>query len=455
MNKDDELYQLGHQSVGRLLWHYSLPAVVGMLVQALYNVVDRIFIGQWAGPAAFTGLTVTFPLMNIATAMGVLVGAGACARISIALGRKELPLAGQILGNAFVLTFLNAAIYLAGMGLFLEPLLRAFGASDVTLPYARSYILILMPGLLLTNVAFSLNNIMRSTGYPRKAMMTMLIGAAVNLVLDPIFIRVLDMGIAGAALATDIAMAVSALFVLRHFVTPGVTIGFRRHIYRLKWPIVAGILSIGAAPAIINAASCFINAFVNRALVQYAADPDTAIGAAGIFVTFTSLSITITLGICQGMQPIVGYNYGAGNIQRLTRTFWLATAVGTVFTLLPEIIGLSWPDAIALAFSDDAALRAETVVALRHSLWAFGVVGFQMMITSLFQSLGQAGKSIFLGLVRQVIFLLPLLWILPQALGVEGVWLSFPTSDVFSTLTAIVMLVLQLRQLRRCMRSEL
>lgn len=426
-----------------------------MLVQAMYNVVDRIFIGQWAGPAAFTGLTVTFPLMNIATAMGVLVGAGACARISIALGRKEMTLAENILGNAFVLTFLNAAIYLIGMGLFLDPLLRAFGASDVTLPFARSYILILMPGLLLTNVAFSLNNVMRSTGYPRKAMLTMLIGAAVNIVLDPIFIRVLGMGIKGAALATDIAMAVSAAFVLRHFITPGVTIGFRRGIYRLRWHIVAGIITIGAAPAIINAASCLINAFVNRALVQYAAEPDTAIGAAGIFVTFTSLSITVTLGICQGMQPIVGYNYGAGNIPRLKRAFWLATAMGTIFTLIPEIVGLSWPDSIALAFTDDTALRAETVVALGHSLWAFGVVGFQMMITSLFQSLGQATKSIFLGLVRQVIFLLPLLWLMPKALGVEGVWLSFPTSDFFSTLTAIIMLAMQLRQLKAAQNKNL
>lgn len=231
---NDRLDQLATRPVGRLLWEYSLPAVVGMLVMALYNVVDRIFIGQWVGPDAIAGLTVTFPIMNLTTAIGVLIGVGASAKVSIMLGAGKPDMANVILGNSLVLTFINAAIYIALFAVFIDPLLRLFGASDVTLPYARDYMLVLLPGCLMTNLAYGLNNIMRASGYPQRAMATMLIGAAVNVALDPLFIYVFEWGIEGAAWATDIAMAVSALFVGVHFMRGDATVRFTAGIWRLQ-----------------------------------------------------------------------------------------------------------------------------------------------------------------------------------------------------------------------------
>ena len=443
---DTNLEALVHRPVGRLLWEYSLPAVIGMLVTALYNVVDRIFIGQWCGPDAIAGLTVTFPLMNLATAVGTLVGVGSSSRVSIVLGAGQESTAEKYLGNALSLTILNGCIYLMFFFLFLEPLLRGFGASDVTYPIASEYMLVLMPGLLLTNVAFSLNNVMRASGYPKRAMATMLIGAVANCILDPIFIKVLDLGILGAALATDIAMAISAIFVLWHFCRKDVTVGFRRGIYGLNWDIFIGIISIGAAPAVVNASACAINAIMNIKLLGYGGD--TAIAAAGIFTTFASLITTITIGICQGMQPIVGYNYGAGRLDRLSRTYWLAVGVATILTLGGSVVGLCFPSTVARAFTDSTELISVSDNALRHNMLAFSVVGFQIISTCLFQSLGKAAKSIFLGLIRQVIFLVPLLLWLPGQLGLNGVWLSFPISDLFATLVTAILIIIQFRNIR-------
>lgn len=429
---DTRLEQLATRPVGRLLWTYSLPAVVGMLVMALYNVVDRIFIGQWVGADAIAGLTVTFPLMNLATAIGVLIGVGSCSRISIVLGAGDSDTASHILGNALSLTIVNGLVYIALFALFIDPLLEAFGASATTLPLARTYMLILLPGLLLTNIAFSLNNVMRASGYPRRAMMTMIIGAATNCILDPLFILVFDMGIAGAALATDIAMAVSAVFVLAHFCRRDTTLRFRKGTYAIRRSIFLAIVSLGAAPALVNAASCGINAIINRTIIAYA-EPgmaDTAIAAAGIFVTYTSLPVTVALGICQGMQPIVGYNFGAGNGHRLWRAYWLAVGAASVITTLPLLLTYTAPELVAMAFTDDTKLIHTTALVLRTAMWAFAPVGFQVISTAFFQSIGKAGKSVFVSLVRQVIFLVPLLILLPRWMGFSGVWSAFPLSDV-------------------------
>ncbi len=446
-----KLEHLGKMPVGRLLWQYSLPGVTGMVVQALYNVVDRIFIGQWAGADAIAGLTVTFPLMNLATAVGVLVGVGSCSRISIVLGAGNHSLAERILGNALTLTILNAVIYISLFTLFLDPLLVAFGASEVTLPIARSYMLTLLPGLLLTNVAFSLNNVMRASGYPRRAMTTMIIGAATNCALDPIFIKLLGMDIVGAALATDIAMAVSAVFVLAHFCRRDTTLRFRRHTFSLDLKIVSAIASIGAAPALVNAAACGINAIVNKSLIAYAPEglADTSIAAAGIFVTFTSLSVTVVLGICQGMQPIIGFNYGAGLLGRLQRTYMLSVGVATAITAFPWLVAMICPRLVALCFTSDHELVETTCFALRHSTWAFAVVGFQIVSTTFFQSIGKAGKSIFLSLTRQVLFLVPLLLLLPRHMQIQGVWTAFPVSDLLATAVTALLIAGQFRKLNK------
>lgn len=439
--------QLATRPVGRLLWDYSLPAVVGMLVMSLYNVIDRIFIGRGVGADAIAGLAITFPVMNVAAALGVLIGAGGASRTSIMLGQRDLRGAEQVLGNSLVLILINATVYLTCFAVWLDDILIAFGASHATLPYARDFMLYILPGMLMMNISFSFNNIMRASGYPMRAMVTMFIGAGVNVVLAPIFIFVLGWGIKGAAIATDIAMTVSAIFVMWHFFMPDSTVRFKRGIYRLRWHIVIGIVGIGAAPAVVNAASSAINAIINTTLYRYGGD--AAVGAAGIFTTYTSLICTVVVGLCQGMQPVIGYNYGAGLLDRMRRTFWLAVAVASAFTVVGCAFGLLFPRWIAMAFTVDANLIDVTVRGLSLALLMFWVVGFQIISTTFFQSIGKAAKSIFLSLTRQVLFLIPLLLLLPGRLGLDGVWLSFPASDLLATLVTTVMIWWELRTLDR------
>lgn len=447
-----KLDELATAPVGRLLWRYSLPAVTGMLVMSLYNVVDRIFIGQGVGPEAIAGVAISFPVMNVTTALGVLVGAGAAARVSILLGQKRLDEAERTLGNSLTLLVIFATCYMAVFYTFLDPVLRLFGASDATLPYARDFIGYLMPGLFMTNLAFSLNNVMRASGYPAMAMATMIIGAVSNAIIAPVFIFVLGWGIKGAAIATDIAMAVCAAFVFAHFLRQGSTLRFRRGTFGLRAPVVWPIVAIGAAPSLINFASGFINIIINNTLLHHGGD--MAIGAAGIFVTFSALLVTVVLGICQGMQPIIGYNYGAGHISRLRRTFTLAVLAGTAVTLLGWAMAQVMPRAIARAFTTDAELIDITGSALRTAMSLFMVVGFQIVATTLFQSIGAAAKSIFLGLTRQVLFIIPLLLTVPRLMGLRGVWLSFPLSDLAATLVTAAMVWWQLGAFSRHVAAQ-
>lgn len=443
--KDKEsLQELQNAPVGRLLWKYSLPAVVGMLVMSLYNVIDRIFIGQGVGPEAIAGLAITFPVMNLSAALGLLVGAGGSARISILLGAKDHSGAQKVLGNALVLLFLIVCVYLSAFAIFIDDILIAFGASDVTLPYAHDFMLYILPGMFMMNFAFTFNNFMRSSGYPVRAMVTMFIGAGMNVILAPIFIFYFEWGIKGAAIATDISMTISAIFVLSHFFSKSSLLRFVKDqsMYRLDYRVILSIISIGAAPSLVNAAACFINVIINKTLYAYGGD--IAVGAAGIFSTYTSLMTMVVVGICQGMQPIIGYNYGAGQISRLKKTFWLATGVSTIIVTTGQAVGLLFPEYVGRAFTTDAGLIGETSRCLHISLCAFTVVGFQVVSTTLFQSIGKAAASIFLSLTRQVIFLIPLLLILPSKFGLDGVWMAFPTSDVFATIVTVCMIVYQI-----------
>lgn len=444
---DGKLAQLATGNLARLLWQYSLPAVVGMVVMSLYNVIDRIFIGQGVGTEAIAGLAITFPVMNVSAALGVLIGAGAAARISIMLGANDRHSAEKVLGNSLVLTIVFGVAYITLFALFLDPILRAFGASDATLPYARDFIGTLLPGLLLTNIAFSFNNIMRASGYPVRAMVTMFIGAGVNVILAPIFIFLLDMGIRGAAIATDLSMLCSAIFVMGHFVKPDTRLKFTRGIYRLDGAIVWGIISIGAAPSLVNFASSIINVLINRSLVTYGSD--LAVAAAGIFTTYTSLIVMVVIGICQGLQPIIGYNYGAGRYDRLKGVYYLAVGWSTIVVTAGCLIGVLWPHLIARAFTVDPELIDVTSKAFSIGMVIFWCVGFQIVSTTFFQSIGQAFKSIILSLCRQVLFLIPLLWILPPMLGLNGVWVSFPISDAVATIVTAILIVVELRHLPR------
>lgn len=441
------LDSLTKESVGRLLWRYSLPSIVGMLVMSLYNVIDRIILGQVVGADALSGLTITFPVMNLATAIGVLVGVGACTRVSIFLGAGNHREASQVLGNALVLTIVNGIIYISLFALFLDPLLRLFGASDVTIVYARDFMRWILPGLLLINIAFGFNNIMRSSGYPNKAMVTMILGAVCNIFLALLFVYKLRWGIKGAAIATDISMAITAAFVMQHFISRKSRLHFVRGIYRLKWDIVRQIISIGMAPSIINVAACLINILINKTLL--ANGGDIAIATAGIFVTFTSLVTCVVLGVNMGMQPIIGYNYGAGVYSRVRSTMLLAMVWGTAICTLGWIGGTFFPSEIASLFTVDQTLIEVTAEALPKAMSVFFVVGIQIIATGMLQSIGQAGKAIFLSLTRQVLFLIPLLLIMPRSMGTDGVWWSFPLSDILATVATIGLVAVQLRVLAR------
>lgn len=444
---DNRLKELADGSLGRLLWRYSIPAVVGIIVMQLYNIVDRVFIGQVVGSDAIAGLAITFPVTNIATALGVLVGGGAGARVSIMLGNRDSRSAREVAGNALVLLLINGIIYISVFAIFIDDILELFGATPQTLPYARDMMLYVLPGLLLTNLTFSFNNIMRASGFPVKAMITMFVGAGVNIILDPIFIYVLDWGIKGAAIATDIAMATSAVFVLSHFCKPRGEVYFAKGNYRLRRRVVIGIISIGAAPSIVNIASCMINILINRTLNQYGGSD--AIASAGVFVTATSFICMIIIGVCQGMQPIVGYNYGAGRQSRAIKTFWLASAAATIICSIGFAAGMLIPDAVASAFLRQPELIESTSRYLKIAMSLFWLVGFQIVATTFFQSIGKAGKSIFLSLTRQVLFLIPLLLILPGQYGLEGIWASFPASDALATIVTAAMILWQLRSMRR------
>ena len=450
MNKaKDKLNELETRSVGRLLWEYSSPAVVAMVVMSLYNVIDRIFIGRGVGADAIAGLAITFPVMNLSAAIGMLIGAGASARVSIMLGARDYRGAELVLGNTLVMLLINATVYISLFGIFMDEILLSFGASETSLPYARDFMMYILPGMLVMNLTFSFNSIMRSSGYPIKAMVSMFIGAGANLVLAPLFIFVFDMGIKGAAIATDIAMVISRIFVMAHFFSKKSTLRFVKGIYRLRWKIIWGIVAVGAAPCFVNIAGSAINGIINTALYKYGGD--VSVAAVGIFITYTSLLSMIVVGICQGMQPIVGYNYGAKRLDRLNKTFWLSVGAGSLVTTTGWAIGQFFPEYIAKMFTDDIELINATANGLSISMTMFWLVGFQIVATTLFQSIGMAGKSIFLSLVRQVIFLIPFLFIFPCFYGLNGVWASFPVSDVCATVVAGLMVLWQLRQIKKRM----
>ena len=452
MSRNNNIAELETAPVGRLLWQYSLPAVVGIMVMSLYNVIDRIFIGQGVGPEAIAGLAITFPVMNISVAFGVLIGVGASTRTSIVLGQRNKSMAEMVLGNSIVMTLIFGTFYIGMFALFLDPILRLFGASDTSLPYAHDFMMYILPGMLFNNVCFSFNNVMRATGYPTKAMITMFIGAGLNVILAPIFIFGLHWGIKGAAIATDISMCVSAAFVMAHFMNKKSLIHFTPGTFKLDWHVLRPIIAIGAAPCIVNTAGCVINGIINNTVYAYGGD--SAVAAIGIFTTVTQLIVTFVIGVCMGMQPIVGYNFGARRFDRLKRTFWLTAAVCTAVCLLGAIAGQLIPRAVARMFTNHEMLLNASENALRLTTWMFWVVGFQIVITNFFQSLGEAGKSIFMSLTRQVLFLLPLLFTLPKLWELNGVWLSFPLSDLAATIVAAILLVVELRKINRLAHNQ-
>lgn len=448
IDNKDRLNELATAPLGRLLWKYSLPAVIGIVATALYNLIDSIVIGHAIDdPNVIAGIAVTFPVMTLSGAFGMLIGAGAATRISIVLGQKDKPRAEQILGNAMALTILIGVAYMTAFFVFLDPILRMFGASDASIPYARQFMQWIIPGMVLINLTFSYNNVMRATGYPRKAMLTNMLGAALNALLAPLFLFGFGWGIWGAALATDISMAITAVFVLSHFFNPKSELTFRPGTTRLHWPVVKSILMIGMAPFLINLANAAINALMNNSLLQYGGD--NAIAAIVAFNRYVTVFVFIVIGVCQGMQPILGYNYGAGKYPRLFRTLFLAAGSGMLITSVGAFVAQMFPEAIASMFMQDEAQIKAASSCLKITTISFWMVGFQIVSTNFFQSLGMAGKAIFLSLTRQIIFMIPLIYLLPPVWGLNGVWSAFPIADAVATMVTIAMLYYQIRHIRR------
>ena len=448
ISDDIRLRELSSAPIGKLLIKYSLPAVTGTVVSALYNIIDSIVIGHAIpDPNVVAGIAVTFPVMTLATALGMLIGAGAATRTSIVLGQKDLHMAEIILGNSVQLTVIIGLLYAACFAIFIDPILTLFGASPATLPYAREFILWVLPGMVLINLTFSYNNVMRASGYPAKAMYTNLIGAILNSILAPLLLFGFNWGIRGAGLATDISMLVTAIWVMSHFFNKKNTLHFVRGTFRFNWQVIRSVLYIGMAPFLINVCGSVINAICNNSLLRYGGD--NAIAAVVVFNRFVTIFVFIVIGICQGMQPILGYNYGAGKFDRLFRTLRLAAVAGVVITSVGCIIAHICPEKIAGMFMTDAEQINAAVNCLKIATLCFWMVGFQIVATNFFQSLGMAGKAVFLSLTRQIIFMIPLLFLLPPVYGLDGVWSAFPISDSLATVVATLMLIWQIRRIRQ------
>lgn len=445
---------LENKNISKLLWQYALPAIVGTLVNSLYNVIDRIFIGHWVGDDALAGLGLILPIMNITAAVGMLVGAGSSSRISIYLGKKDKDTAEKIAGTSFVMTLLLSGIVIALLFIFLKPVLMYAGASEATYPYARDFLQIFLPGNLFLSLCFNFNNMMRASGYPRKAMITMLISVVANIILAPIFIYYLGWGIKGAATATFIAMVIGFIFVMHHFMNANSFIKLRKKYLKFDKKIVWDITSIGMSPFLMQMAASVVVFLIIGQLkaVAGSADPhsgDMAIGAYTIANTLVMLVVMIVIGLTQGMQPIVGYNYGAKNFARVRETLIQTIKAGTIITIFGFILGFFFPKLFVSFFGPGPELAEKSAEALKLIVLCFPLVGFQIVVSNFFQSIGMAGKAIFLSLTRQVLFLVPALFILPRYFGLDGVWLSMPLADFVSVITSFILIMMQIRTFKK------
>lgn len=421
---------LEKESIGQLLLNYSLPAIIATTSGSLYNIIDRIFIGQGVGPYAISGLAITFPIMNLAIAFGLLVGAGASAIVSIRLGERRYADATRTLGNAAVLNVVISIVYSILMLIYLDKILFWFGATEHTVSYAREFMEIIIAGNVISNLFFGLNNIMRASGYPTKAMVSILLTVTINVILAPIFIFVLKWGIRGAATATVISQTIGLIWVLTHFMNKNSFVHFTPASFKLKWRIIANVFAIGLSPFLIHICAGLVTILMNWKLLEYGGD--LAIGAFGICNSVAGLIIMIILGFTQGMQPIIGYNYGAKLMDRVTKTLKMTIYWTTGISIFGFFLAHIIPHEIARAFTTDETLINITTSGMRIYMIAFPLVGFQIVTSNFFQSIGKAKIAIFLAITRQMLFLVPLILWLPQEFHLNGVWAAQPTSDVLA-----------------------
>lgn len=439
--------ELGTENIGKLLKQYAIPAIIAMTASSLYNITDSVFIGHGVGAYAISGLAITFPLMNLAAAFGSLVGAGGSTLISIRLGQKDYDTANSILGNVLSLNLIIGILFSVLMLAFLEPILYFFGASDVTLPYAKDFMSIILLGNVITHMYMGLNAVLRSIGHPERSMYATIATVVINVILNPLFIFGLGWGIKGSAIATLISQFVMLIWQLQFFSKKDSFIKIKKGIFKLKNKIVKDILSIGLAPFCLNAASCVIIIVINQGLIRYGGD--LAVGAYGIVNRIAFLFLMIVMGLNQGMQPIAGYNFGAGLYYRVTEVLKKTILYATIVMTIGFIIIQLFPQTVASIFTQDETLIQMAARGLRIVFMLFPIVGFQMVTSNFFQSIGMSGKAIFMSLSRQVLFLLPCLFILPKFYGLNGIWYSLPLADGIASITAFVLLMAQFRSFKK------
>ena len=441
MSQKGNAMELGTQPVGKLLMQYAIPAIIAMTASSLYNIVDSIFIGQGVGPLAISGLAVTFPFMNLGAAFGAMVGVGASTLISVKLGQRDYGTAQVVLGNVVTLNTIIGVVYTIVCLMFLDPILYFFGASADTIVYARDFMEVILLGNIFTHMYLGLNAVLRASGHPQKAMYATINTVVINTILAPIFIYGFEWGIRGAAIATVIAQIISLIWQFKILTDKNELLHLRRGIYHLQSKIVKNMIAIGLSPFCMNVASCFIVIFINQGLKEY--DGDLAIGAYGIVNRLMFICVMIVMGITQGMQPIAGYNYGAQQYHRVNEVLKLAIWGATAITTFTFLVGELIPELTVSIFTTDEGLISRAAEGFRIAVLVFPIVGFQMVTSNFFQSIGMANKAIFLSLTRQLLFLLPCLIILPTFIGAAGIWWSMPVSDMAASIVAAVLLYKQ------------
>ncbi|MXP05658.1 MATE family efflux transporter [Apibacter sp. B3706] len=439
--------ELGTENIGKLLKQYAIPAIIAMIASSLYNITDSIFIGHGVGPLAISGLAITFPLMNLAAAFGSLVGAGAATLLSVRLGQKDYTTANSILGNVFIMNLFIGISFTIISLLFLDPILYFFGASEKTLPYAHDFMVIILSGNVITHMYLGLNSMLRSSGKPRQSMYATIFTVLINLVLNPLFIFVFNWGIRGSAIATVISQTSVLIWQIYLFCDKNNFIHIQKGIFKLNKYIVKDSLSIGMSPFLMNAAASVIVIIINQGLLKYGGD--LAVGAYGIVNRIAFLFVTIVLGLNQGMQPIAGYNFGAKLYPRVTQVLKKTILGATLVMCTGFLIVESVPHAVASIFTTDKELIDIASLGLRMVFICYPIVGFQIVTSTFFQSIGMAQKAIILSLTRQILFLIPFLLILPKFFGIAGIWLSMPLADFFATILAAIMLYKQYKEFNR------
>ncbi|MCO6564120.1 MAG: MATE family efflux transporter [Apibacter sp.] len=448
INKSQNISELENEKPRKLIWKYAIPAIIGTIVIALYNIIDSIYIGHGEnlGDHAIGGLGVLLPIMNLISGIGMLVGSGASTRTSIFLGQKDIKSANCVLGNSIILAIVLTLLLIIGIYTYMDSILTAIGSTPQTFPFAKEFLLYYLPGNVFLTVNYALNSIMRASGYPKKAMYMMLIGVAANIILAPVFIFILQWGMKGAAIATNLSMAIGLCVVLKHFFKSNSIVSFQWDSLKPNFKIIWSIINVGFAPFFMLIAASIVVLFINNRLNVYGGS--TAIEAYTIANRLIMVFIMVLVGLTQGMQPIIGYNYGAKNMSRVKETLSYSLKSGLFIGCLGFLFGFLLPELVVTPFNPSPKLAKEASLALQIMTITLPLSGIQMVISNFFQCIGKAVIAFILSMSRQFLVLVPSLFILPNYLKLNGVWYSIPLSDTISTILALIIFIWQIRKFK-------